>query len=292
MDFAGRSIALAAFVAMQAAAGEEFVWQYSGHIIGRLTVPAGFAVETYNYREGIVTTLRYADGASVVLQSGGMYRVPMFQDPDHKLTSSTELVAKTVRVGQMAGSTLCWREDNFNPQKVTGKSVSLLALFPPNVGYARVPQARRAEFDHALDSFVREIARTPDQDAQRIRFAALVSKTEPAYPIAAKEKGIQGAVWLDAVIGKDGHVARAHSISGNPVLVDAAKDAVMQWVYKPTLLNGEPIDVILKVCVPFIPPHAKQTPSPCAPRRSRADWRERALSGRRGQAFQATLSLS
>ena len=258
-------VAFAALLVMYATPGEEFVWRSSGHTIGRLTVPPGFTVEIYNYREGVVTTLHYTDGAFIVLQSGGMYRLPMFRDSEHKLTSSTELAAKTTRLGQIAGSTLCWREDNFKPKKVSGESLSLSAVFPPNVGYANVPQARRAEFDQALDSFVREIERTRDQDAQRIRFAALVSRTEPTYPVDAQKNGIQGAVWLDAVIGKDGHVASVQSISGSPVLVDAAKDAVLQWIYRPTLLNGEPIAVIMKVCVPFIRPQSRQTPSPCAP---------------------------
>lgn len=76
-------------------------------------------------------------------------------------------------------------------------------------------------------------------------------------------------MWLDAVIGEDGHVVGVQSISGNPVLMDAAKDAVMQWVFRPTLLNGEPIQVITKVCVPFVRRTSKQTPSPCAPPRGR-----------------------
>jgi hypothetical protein len=164
----GRTIAaLTLVLATQTAPAEEFIWQYAGRVIGRLTVPAGFVVDTYNYREGIVTTLRYDDGAYLVLQSGFMYRVPMFQDPDHKLGSSTELEAKTIRVGQLAGSTLCWREDNFKHKKirrktvVNGKTVSLFMVIPPNIGYARVAQGRRADFDRALDSFVREIERAP-----------------------------------------------------------------------------------------------------------------------------------
>lgn len=103
------------------------------------------------------------------------------------------------------------------------------------------------------------------QPPARIRVAGLISKVDPVYPVSAKKKGIQGAVWLDAVIGKDGHVASVQSISGHPMLVDAAKGAVMQWFYRPTLLNGEPIEVIMKVCVPFVPPQSKHEPSPCAP---------------------------
>jgi protein TonB len=112
---------------------------------------------------------------------------------------------------------------------------------------------------------VREVERAPERNLQRIRALALVSKVEPAYPVVAQDRGIQGAVWLDAVIGKDGHVTSIQSIGGNPFLLDSAKGAVLQWVYTPTLLNGEPIEVIMKVCVPFATRRSKQTPSPCAP---------------------------
>ena len=136
---------------------EEFAWKYGGRLIGRLTVPKGFVVETYNYREGIVTTLRYPDGAHILLQVGGMYRIPLFQGADHDLISTTELDKKTIRVGRFASAELYWREDNYKPKKTSGKPISLLALFPPNVAYAKVSSVRRAEFDQALDSFVREI---------------------------------------------------------------------------------------------------------------------------------------
>lgn len=55
--------ALAFVLAVQTATREEFVWQYAGHTIGRLRVPTGFAIGTYNYKEGIVTTLRFSDRA-------------------------------------------------------------------------------------------------------------------------------------------------------------------------------------------------------------------------------------
>jgi len=148
---------VATLIVVQAAATEEFVWKYGGRLIGHLHVPTSFTVETYNYREGIVTTLRYVDGAYIVLQVGFMYRIPLFQDKDHKLISSTEQATKTIRVGQFADAGLCWREDDFKPTKTSGKTVSLMALFPPNVGYGKVPPARRDEFDRALDSFVREL---------------------------------------------------------------------------------------------------------------------------------------
>ena len=56
---------------------------------------------------------------------------------------------------------------------------------------------------------------------------------------------------LDVTIAKDGHVPNIQVISGNLILVEAAKSAVQEWVYRPTLLNGEPIEVIMEVCAPF-----------------------------------------
>ncbi len=87
------------------------------------------------------------------------------------------------------------------------------------------------------------------------QYAHLVSKVDPVYPAAAKKKGIQGTVDLSIVVGKDGHVVKVfETISGNALLVDAAKEAVMKWVYRPTLLNGEPVEVIAYAHVPFVLP--------------------------------------
>jgi hypothetical protein len=142
---------------------EDFVWQYRGHVIGRLSVPPGFTTKTSDYVEGIVTTLHYGDGAFIDLQSGGMFVLPMFQGPEYRLLTSTDQPDKTIRVGRSEKSALCWREDNFKQEKLRGKTVSLRDLFPPNVGYAKVPPSRRSEFDRALDSFVREVENAPSR---------------------------------------------------------------------------------------------------------------------------------
>jgi protein TonB len=69
-----------------------------------------------------------------------------------------------------------------------------------------------------------------------------VTYVEPVYPDPARKKDIRGQVRIDVFIGKDGHVQRVEPISGNPVLLEGARQAIMQWIYKPTLLNGEPIE--------------------------------------------------
>ena len=90
-----------------------------------------------------------------------------------------------------------------------------------------------------------------EQPPQRIRFATVISHATPEYPAAAKRAGIKGTVRLDAVIGKDGHVKSVKLINGKAVLVEAAEEAVMKWVFQPTHLNGEPIEVVMEIQVPF-----------------------------------------
>jgi protein TonB len=70
----------------------------------------------------------------------------------------------------------------------------------------------------------------------------------------ARQARIQGKVILDAVIGKDGKVQNATAVSGHALLIQAALDAVRQWEYRPTLLNGEPVEVSTQVEVSFVLP--------------------------------------
>ena len=78
-----------------------------------------------------------------------------------------------------------------------------------------------------------------------------VKKVTPPYPPLAKQARIQGAVRFTAIIGKDGTIQNLNLISGHPLLVAAAQEAVKQWVYKPTLLNSEPVEVITQIDVNF-----------------------------------------
>jgi periplasmic protein TonB len=67
----------------------------------------------------------------------------------------------------------------------------------------------------------------------------------------AKQARIQGVVRFNAIIARDGTVANLEVLTGHPLLVPAALEAVRQWVYKPTLLNGEPVEVITQIDVNF-----------------------------------------
>lgn len=84
-----------------------------------------------------------------------------------------------------------------------------------------------------------------------VQAANLVRKVTPNYPPLAKQARVQGTVKFQAIIGKDGTIQNLQLVSGHPLLVPAATDAVKQWLYKPTLLNGEPVEVITQIDVNF-----------------------------------------
>ena len=81
--------------------------------------------------------------------------------------------------------------------------------------------------------------------------ARQVRQPRPVYPPLAKQARIQGVVKLSAVISKDGTIMELAVISGHPLLAPAALEAVKQWVYQPTLLNGEPVEVATQIDVNF-----------------------------------------
>jgi TonB family protein len=81
--------------------------------------------------------------------------------------------------------------------------------------------------------------------------ASLITAPKPVYPALAKQARIQGVVKLSAVIGVNGAVQNLEVVSGHPLLVPAALEAVRQWVYQPTLVNGEAVEVITQIDVNF-----------------------------------------
>jgi protein TonB len=94
---------------------------------------------------------------------------------------------------------------------------------------------------------------TPSRIRQggNVTAAKLVNQVKPNYPPLARQTRISGTVRLHAIIGKDGTVQSLQLESGHPLLVQAALDAVRQWRYQPTLLNGEPVEVDTTIDVVF-----------------------------------------
>jgi periplasmic protein TonB len=84
-----------------------------------------------------------------------------------------------------------------------------------------------------------------------VQASRIVSQPKPVYPPEAKAARIQGTVQLTVEIAADGKVKDVSLISGPPELVRSAVEAVSQWVYRPTLLNGEAVEVITTVDVNY-----------------------------------------
>jgi periplasmic protein TonB len=84
-----------------------------------------------------------------------------------------------------------------------------------------------------------------------IRPPQKIRDVRPVYPAVALETRIHGIVILEAVIGEDGRVRSLRVLRSIPLLDQAATDAVRQWVFTPTLLNGQPVPVAMTVTVAF-----------------------------------------
>lgn len=84
-----------------------------------------------------------------------------------------------------------------------------------------------------------------------VQSARLLRQVTPVYPRPARDARISGTVRLVAIIGRDGAIQNLQVLSGHPFLTSAAVEAVKQWLYRPTLLNGEPVEVITQIDVNF-----------------------------------------
>jgi len=82
--------------------------------------------------------------------------------------------------------------------------------------------------------------------------ARLLHRVEPVYPLLARTARISGTVELMGVIAADGRIRELRLVRGHPLLAQAALDAVRQWIYEPTVLNGEAVEVAAPIKVEFI----------------------------------------
>ncbi|HUI42497.1 MAG TPA: energy transducer TonB [Terriglobia bacterium] len=85
----------------------------------------------------------------------------------------------------------------------------------------------------------------------QVEAAKLILQVEPRYPALAQAAHVQGTVRLEAVISPSGTIQSLRAVSGPPLLIQAAVDAVARWRYQPTLLNGEPVEVSTEIDVTF-----------------------------------------
>jgi TonB family protein len=93
--------------------------------------------------------------------------------------------------------------------------------------------------------------RRPVNLSEGVLQAQLISRIEPQYPALAVQTKTQGTVMLRAIIDREGRITSLAVLSGHPLLVQAALAAVRQWRYRPTMLNGEPVEVETSITVIF-----------------------------------------
>ena len=96
-----------------------------------------------------------------------------------------------------------------------------------------------------------EVSGSRIEVGERLGTPRMIRYSRPAYPKQAKKAHIEGDVALDIVIAKTGEVREIHVISGHPMLVSAAVDAVKSWRYTPTSLKGEMVEINPRILVPF-----------------------------------------
>ena len=86
----------------------------------------------------------------------------------------------------------------------------------------------------------------------QLRMATPIHKVDPIYPQIAKQARVSGTVELLGVLGTDGRIHELRVLRGHPLLVGAALDAVRQWIFEPTLLNGQAVEVAAPITVNFV----------------------------------------
>ena len=92
---------------------------------------------------------------------------------------------------------------------------------------------------------------TPIRVGGNVKAPIKTRDVKPVYPPEAQANRIVGVVIIEALLNPDGSVATGRILRSIPALDDAALEAVRQWKYTPTLLNGEPVPVIMTVTVNF-----------------------------------------
>jgi len=124
-----------------------------------------------------------------------------------------------------------------NPAFVPGLGLNVISQPPPKA------PATKADNRAAL--------RQPVRVSSGVQQANLIYAPKPFYPQLAKTARVQGTIKLQAIIAVDGSIKNLRVLSGPPLLVNAAIDAVRRWQYKPTMLNGSPVEVITEIEVNF-----------------------------------------
>jgi TonB family protein len=115
-------------------------------------------------------------------------------------------------------------------------------------------EATAATREKAAAAARAKVARAPIRVGGQIKPPVKIKDVPPVYPAVAQSARVQGDVIIEATVGEDGKIADARVVKSVPLLDQAALDAVKQWEYQPSLLNGVPTPVVMTVTVKFTRP--------------------------------------
>jgi TonB family protein len=139
-----------------------------------------------------------------------------------------------------------WR---YSPFCVNGESVSVVATVQVTF------DAQGARSGAAIPGAAPAVAKAPAGQPVRVRSllqaSKLIHRVEPVYPDLARQARIQGTVLLDVTVNEQGEVTDVKYMRGHPLVEQAVIDAVKQWRYAPTCIDGTAVQVVTTVMVPF-----------------------------------------
>lgn len=197
-------------------------------------------------KDGTVEDLQYVSGHPLLLKSA-MDAVRQWQ------YKPTLLMGEPVRVDTTIS--VIYQLDVKNPNNAADPNVAPGSSAEP-AGATSQDAAKDASASQDAAS-VSAPANPPAPKPMRLRvggkvaLANLVHQVSPVYPQSAKDQHIQGTVLLHAVIALDGTIQTLEYVSGPAELMDSAMNAIKQWRYKPTLLNGQPVEVDTTIAVVY-----------------------------------------
>lgn len=178
-------------------------------------------------------------------------------------TTAKKAAPRLFRDGQVFMSTrtlpkLDLIEDPPNLGPDIGVAFSTADSVPNSVGNSLISQLAKIAPKPADPPPVAKPAVQQPKQIERTRLggnvleAKIISRKIPVYPKLALQARLQGVVTFTAIIARDGTIQQLQLVSGHPLFIQAATEAVRQWRYHPTLLNGEPVEVVAPIEVKFI----------------------------------------
>jgi TonB family protein len=203
-----------------------------------------------------VETRNVAVGAGLAFRPGAEHPVLAANSRPARHTKSAaaselpDVVVRTHLSPQVAGNPNANRE---TPNAATPNPDGPADAVP---GAEAVSQLTPAGGQTELGSVLSAAPSLPrlDRPVSQVSGGTLVHKVQPVYPSQARSLHLQGAVVLDATISQQGQIEDLKVVSGDPLLAEAAKDAVAQWQYTPFLLNGQPMRKQTRITISFVAP--------------------------------------